>query len=236
MITSKTIKDANKKSKIIGWLSVADNDYLSARILIDNGLLAQGAINSATAIEKYLKMIRDVHDVKSTPRGDPHNVLDLYQDLKKEGATFVLNDDYLNLLVRIYKFRYPDKLEPNYGFAINQSKLMAALDESVYILRNRIQFIDENGVEQKNSVIHTMIELGDTRLLRMNHTFGTAKRSDLFSKPSVWHEMRFVDGRSWLEAHYTGLVQDDGKYDLSGMEQGQNEREFKLKSEPIDLK
>lgn len=235
-IVPKTIKDADKKSKIIGWLNVADNDYLSARILIDNGLLPQGAISSATAIEKYLKMIGEVHDIKFNMRGDRHNILDLYRSLKNSGATFQLSEDYLNLLVKIYKFRYPDKLESNFSFALNQSKLMAALDESVHILRNRVQFIDEKGVEQKNSAIHSMIEKGDTRLLRANHVFGSSKREDLFSKPSVWHEMRFLNGKTWLEARYTAMAKDDGAYNLTGMDQGQNEREFKLKSEPIDVK
>src|SRR3989344_14634 len=234
-ITPKTIKDPEKKRDVIGWLNLADDDYLAARVLIDNGMLVQGAILSATSIEKYLKMIGQVHAVKFVLRGDPHNVMDLYKSHKSNGATFNLNEDYLEFLVKIYKFRYPDKLEPDFSFAINQSKLIAALDESVYTLRNRLKIINDKGEEQKNSRVHEMIKSNDLRLTRMNHTFGSVKREDLFAKPSVWHEERFVNGKTWMGAHYTAQVEDDGRYNLLGMEQGENERQFTLKSEPIDL-
>lgn len=234
-ITPKIIKDPEKKTDIIGWLSIADDDYIAARVLIDNGLLAQGAILSATSIEKYLKMIGRIHEVRFQLRGDPHNVLDLYTSLKKNGATFNLNEDYLRFLVKIYRFRYPDKLESDYSFAINQTKLMVAIDESVFILRNRIQIIDEKGEEKKNSRIHMMTQHNDMRLMRCNHAFADIKREYLFVKPSLWHEMRFVNGKAWMETHYTGNVEDDGVHNLLGMEQGENDRQFKLKSEPIDL-
>src|SRR5882724_1639959 len=109
MLGPVTIKDPKKKSTIIGWLNVADDDYLSARVLIDNGLLIQGAVLSCTSIEKYLKMIHAIFDIKFASRGDPHNVLDLYKSIKKHDAKINLNEDYLKLLVKIYKFRYPDK-------------------------------------------------------------------------------------------------------------------------------
>ena len=234
-INSKTVKDPDKKRDIIGWLNLADDDYLAARVLIDNGMLVQGAILSVTAIEKYLKMIGQIFDVKFVFRGDAHNVMDLYKSHKRNGATFNINEDYLEFLVKIYKFRYPDKLEPDYSFAINQSKLIVALDETVFILRDRIKMINEQGEEQKNSKIHEMIKNNDLRLTRMNHTFYEVKREDLFFKPSIWHEERFVNGKTWMSAHYTAVVKDDGKYNLLGMEQGENERQFELKAEPIDF-
>jgi hypothetical protein len=68
----------------------------------------------------------------------------------------------------------------------------------------------------------------------MNHAFGKVKREDVFSKPSTWHEMRFVNGKVWLEMHYTANVKDDNIYNLEGMKQGKNDREFNLNAEPID--
>ena len=112
---------------------------------------------------------------------------------------------------------------------------MVALDESVYDLRKGIQIINERGEEQMNSRLYTLISSNDLRMTRANHSFGKVKREDLFSKPSLWYEIRFVNGKTWLEAHYTANVKDDGKYNVEGMEQGENERQFKLKSKPIDI-
>ena len=235
-VKSKLIEDPLKKRDIIGWLNFADDDYISARILIDNGMLIQGAILSATSIEKYLKMIGKIFDVKFIIRGDRHNVRDLYKGHKDNGATFNLNDDYLKFLVKIYQFRYPDKLEADFNFAINQTKLMVALDETVHILRNRIKIFNDKGEEQKNSKIHEMVENNDLRLTRANHTFGSAKREDLFKHPSVWHEVRYVNGKSWMEAVYTAEVGDDENYNLEGLRKGQSEQQFHFQKAPIDLK
>ncbi len=234
-VSPKIVKDPKKRRDIIGWLTLADDDYLSARVLIDNGMLIQGAILSATSLEKYLKMIGEIHDVRFSSRDvQDHNVLGLYKTHKANGATFNLNQEYLEFLVKIYKFRYPDRLEANFNFAINQTKLMVGLDESVHLLRSRLQIINDKGEEQKNSRIHVMAKTNDLRLTRANHTFANAPREDLFLKPSKWHEVRFVNGETWMEVQYSALVQDDGKYNLSGMDQGSNEREFKLKAEPVN--
>ncbi len=236
-VASRLVKDPDKKKDIIGWLNLADDDYLSARVLIDNGMLIQGAILSSTSIEKYLKMIGEIFDVKFSSRDiKEHNVLGLYQTHKNNGSTLNLNKNYLKFLVKIYRYRYPDNLESNFSFALNQSKLIVALDEAVHILRNRLKLVNEKGEEQQNSRIHEMVRSNDLRLTRMNHTFGNIAREELFNKPSVWHEVRFVDGKTWMEAQYTAFVKDDGEYNLSGMDQGESERQFKLKAEPIDLK
>jgi len=217
-------------SEVIKWLNLADNDYLSARLLIRRGLLIQGTILSSTSIEKYLKTVCKIKRISFKTQGEKaHNVNDLYNLIKDEKSS--INEDYLALLVNAYKLRYPDRLAVEYNIALNQAKALVGLDEAVFKIRSRIKLI---GAERR-SLFEEQIAQKDELLCQGNHAFGDANRDDLFKDPVACYEMRELKNGVWMEAHYIAIVNDDDKYNVEGLKTGSSDLEYKLQNAPIDL-
>ena len=228
-------EDSKINTEVIGWIGLADDDYVAARLLINNALLVQGAILSVTAIEKYLKMVHKIRRL-SFPRRDPHNLLDLYNSVKSKGLDMGLNVDYLALLVKVYRMRYPDKIEADFNFVLNQAKLLAALDESVYAIRHRLVVVSTQPEEKRESKFEYWISSNYNHLMRMNHCYcAEVKRENLFKNPSIYREVRFVKGKTWMEAGYTAAVEDDSVYNLEGLRPGETDRVFHFQKAPIDM-
>ena len=231
-----TQEERERNIEVIGWIDSADNDYIAARVLINNGLLIQGATLSCTAIEKYLKMVHRIRNWDMGLRGDPHNLLDWYRSAKKKGLDLKLNEDYLTSLIKIYRLRYPNKIEADYNFSINQAKLLVALDDSVYAVRHRLTLRSDKPEQKRESRFDHWVSSNYNHLMRMNHMYcKEVKREDLFKVASICQEIRFVGGKNWMEAGYTAFVEDDGAYMQDGLKPGQNERQFKFQAAPIDL-
>ncbi len=166
---------------VIGWIQLADADYVAARVLLNNALLPQGAILSSTAIEKYLKM---VHQIKRWPFSRTHDVVELFRSAKERGLILDLNENYLLFLAKIYRFRYPDELEADFNFAVNQAKLLTALDEAVHTIRKRLQIVSKVGSETARSQFDDWIDSNYNHLMRMNHKYcKEVSRELLFKTP-----------------------------------------------------
>src|SRR5690242_8412486 len=114
------------------WLGWADNDYIAARSLLLGNLLIQGAALSNAAVEKYLKTL---HVVQSLPNPRGHNVSSLYKNLKTSGMDLGLDAQYLALLVKAYRLRYPDDLEIGFNIVLAQTKMLVELDATVHRIR-----------------------------------------------------------------------------------------------------
>ena len=126
-----------KGSIVLKWIGWADNDYIAARLLLLNDRLVQGSALiqgsslSNTAIEKYLKAVFLHLDMK-IPRGfKGHDVSNLYKEIKKKGITLDISEDYLSMLFKSYRLRYPD-LNPGDNFILCKTKLLIELDHTVY--------------------------------------------------------------------------------------------------------
>lgn len=222
----------NKTGEIIVWLGLADDDYLAARTLLRQGLVVQGSIFSAFAIEKYLKTVHLIHNKEFATFGKKaHDVCHLYKNLKdllyKEKP---LNESYLKALNRAFRLRYPDKLEKEFNIALHQGKMLVGLDETVFKIRNRIKF---QGAE-KQSKFDLMVTENDPHLMQGNHAFGTAKRNEVFSQPLIWYEMRVLKNGVWLQIYNQSTATDDNKYDLNGLCHGNSDKQFVLQAPLID--
>ena len=114
---------------IVNWLRWADTDYIAARRLLLDGLLVQGAAYANTALEKYFKTILLIKK-KKTPK--VHNISILFRRVLESNVPINLNEDFLQLLFKVYKLRYPDELKVDYSVAINRTRLLTELDYSVY--------------------------------------------------------------------------------------------------------
>ncbi len=224
---------SNQVNEIIAWLQLADDDYIAARTLLRQGFLVQGAIFSHSSIEKYLKLVHRIQNISFKTRGEKaHNLLKLYEKLKKNDSRKDLNESYLSLLVKVYKLRYPDRLNEEFNLALHQAKTLVGLDETVFKIRSRIQI--KGADPDRPFEFEKLISENYEPLLQGNHSFGKAKRADLFKEPLLWYETRVLKNGNWMKATYVATAKDDGNYDLEGLRRGSSDREFILQNAPIN--
>ena len=135
--TNGAIRLLNHKGR---WLRWADQDYVAARTLLLKGLLVQGCGLANTAVEKYFKAVL-VLNGSSSPKGvRGHDVVHLYEKLPSAGIDRGLNIDFLRVLLKAYRMRYPDDLEVGFNIALEQVKVLAEIDTAVHAIRKGFQF------------------------------------------------------------------------------------------------
>jgi HEPN domain-containing protein len=226
---SVTRTNAEGQAEItLRWLRWADADYLGARLLLLNSLLVQGAALSTTAIEKYLKAIC-IHSGMKIPHS--HDVPDLYKrvvDFKTTNLS--LNESYLRLLKKSYKLRYPDDLTEGYNIALNQAKLLSALDRSVLEITKRFG-IEFNGKTIPMVLDEAKLTQNQSFLMR-NVAVDPSQVGELFSQPSRSYEMRGHKGLLY-QVHYESLtVKDDPLFEPEGFKP-QNDVQFQVAYMPM---
>ena len=105
-----------------------------------NDALVQGSGLSNTTIEKYLKALFVLLGLEIPKGFKGHNICNLYDKIKKKGIELKINEEYLALLVKAYRLRYFDNLEPGFNIALNRTKLLVELDHTVYEIRKGFNF------------------------------------------------------------------------------------------------
>ena len=192
-----SVRIYNSAEKIVDWLRWADGDYIAARQLLLDGLLVQGAALSNTAIEKYFKTI---FLIAQAPPPKTHDVPKLLHKLQERGVALNLNEDYIALLFKLYKLRYPDELEKGFSVAIDRTRMLTELDRSVFEIRKGFNIVGPFG--PIDSTVEEFLKRGDGRLLTKNCFFGNAKKADLFEETCGRFAMRVLGPRHLVWAEY----------------------------------
>ncbi|MFA5799348.1 MAG: hypothetical protein WC840_00120 [Candidatus Peribacteraceae bacterium] len=196
----------SKTSNILGWLNLADTDYLVSRKLLLDDFLVQGVIFANTALEKYSKMILEIREIDVTWG---HQISKHYEKLKANGINLNLNKDFLLFLEKGYKLRYFDHLEIGFNININQVKTLIQLDESVAEIRSGIQVQGS----KKEFKFDLWVKNENPALMKMNHVFGKANRDKLVAAPCAAYALRIIEDKVPLELDYWAkYVIDDGKF------------------------
>jgi len=210
------IHQSGKDARLaLTWLLWADNDYIAARSLLLENLLIQGAALSNTAVEKYLKTL---HALQSLPTPRSHDVSSLYENLKHAGMNLGLNAQYLAILVKAYRLRYPDDLEVGFNIVLAQTKMLVELDATVHRIRKG--FALEKGGKLVVRRLDSSLETKDQKLTDRNCYFGHPRndRARIFQEDCGCHEIRVIDDYVVLEATYsTNGIPDDGVFDREGL-------------------
>jgi HEPN domain-containing protein len=191
--TSATGADAEE---VLTWRSWGDYDYVAARRLLLDNLLAQGATLANTALEKYLKAILAIQK-RPIPR--IHDPLNLYRRIRPSG-TLSLDEQFLGLLVKAYKIRYPDELKPGFNIVLSQALLLDALDQSVFGIKRHFELRNAEN-SPVNGFLDSLLEAKDARILTSNTALGIVTRDDLLGRPSAVFEMRILDNGARMEIH-----------------------------------
>lgn len=209
------------------WLSWADADYISARHLLLTDLLVQGANLSNTAIEKYLKTVLVL---AGSPFRKVHDVCTLYQQLRRTGINPRVNQEYLGVLVKAYELRYPD-LDPGYNIYLNRTKLLVALDETVYEMRKGFKLARRGG--EATTRVDLCLKEGSKLLLEKNCFFGGHDRQQLFAEESTCYELRVVGTNRVQEATCrVPSIPDDGIFNITTFGPGTDGKTFRLVHRP----
>lgn len=118
--------DASKVTDAYLLIASSYDDYLAARLLINSGLIFQGATMANYAIEKYLKVYLKLLNVsynyfhletKSLDRIKRYFKNTQYRDILS-----LMDQGFLKILSRTFDWRYHDNIQQpeNIGFLINQ--------------------------------------------------------------------------------------------------------------------
>jgi HEPN domain-containing protein len=180
------------------WVAWADEDYLAARLLLLSGHVVQGTALASTAVEKYLKAVCTLSGIPFRNVG--HNVSKLNGLLHNRAIRLELNTDFLKLLNKAYKLRYPDELAEGFNVALNSIAVLAALDVTVERIRRGFQFV-RNGEVTTTRLDHAR-KSQSPELLTKNCAFGNASKEQLFAEPSWCYEVRVFPHRGIMEVSY----------------------------------
>ncbi len=206
--------EGDRAQLVLEWLSWADNDYIAARLLLRRRLLIQGAALANTALEKYFKALCILLGTKIP---HIHDIRALYRQIITEIISLKLNEDFVGLLFKAYKLRYPDDLKPGFNIAINGVSLLTELDKSVFAIRKGFGF----GTDEKpvTTVFDTWRESSSDELVGDNCYFGTADRGELFKGTSSNYEFRVLDNGTFLEATYLSenIPDNDDRFMSEGL-------------------
>lgn len=175
-----------------------------------NDLLVQGSVLSNTTIEKYLKSLFTISNLK-VPR--THDICKLYNKIKTAGIKLKINEEYLALLYKSYLLRYPFDLPTGFNIGLYRTKLLVELDHTVYEIRKGFSF----GIGDKKitTQFDMLLEEKNPVLLTKNCYFGSYDRAALFEEESSCYEFRYSNE---LRAFYqTKKIDDDGRYDVEAL-------------------
>jgi HEPN domain-containing protein len=201
-------------TQIAQWLGWADEDYLAARALLLRGFVAQGTMLANTAIEKYLKtgLLARTQSFRNS-----HVVTQLYQQLSATGPIPPLNNEFLTVLGKAYKLRYPDDLPVGFNISLAATKILAETDATVHALRKGFHFQRGDG-KPVVMMLDNLLSNNAPALLEQNAAFGGCSRADVFSKPTACFEIRILTNHEILSAKYeAGPLADDGIFDVEGL-------------------
>lgn len=215
----KNIHNEGQQAKsALQWTNWADNEYIAARQLLLSNTLTQGGVLANTTIEKYLKALLVILNLP-VPKGfKGHNICNLYDKVKNKGIKLDISEEYLKLLFKAYRLRYPDDLEEGFNVAINRTKLLVELDHTVYEIRKG--FVFNSAGKKIVTKIDQLLRESNPTLLEKNCYFGKYSRSAFFEENCWCYEIRIMKGGTLEVTYMTTGIDDDGGYDLEGLKPG----------------
>jgi len=133
----------------------------------------------------------------------------------------IVNEGFISFLSKGYQLRYTDDLPSGYNIHLDQIKILAEQDRTVYSIRDNLKFETLDG-KKIATRIDFFIEQKDQVLLDKNISFGNTDPAGLFKEKSsclsllVYGDHNIIEGIGEID----GTV-DDGKFDVVGIKQGQ---------------
>jgi len=123
-----------ERKKLVGFKNIAYEEYLSARILFQNGRLIIACHLANTCLEKEMKSLLFAHRVATGKLHDTGKLLNLLDHAANSDVVQRINQDFLKVLTKIYECRYFESQGEGFNFVIQRRKFLAELDYTFDLL------------------------------------------------------------------------------------------------------
>ncbi|CAE6860331.1 hypothetical protein R69658_07585 [Paraburkholderia aspalathi] len=187
--------------KVVDFMNDGFHDYIAARVLLNAGLLQQGAVLASTALEKYFKAVMATRGMES----HGHLKTAHWNSVRNlEPALFAqIDGDFLQLCKKCYDLRYTEQLSVGFNVVVAQREFLAELDATVALIEDTIVRASGDGKEAENRY-KVMKRENDARMWVNNHVLAqSVKEAFIYSDRQVVHEIRQVSPGGLMEVSYT---------------------------------
>jgi hypothetical protein len=199
MTHAKQLTNSTFGAKAVDFLNIAYKDYLGARVLLNAGLLPQGAVLASTAVEKYFKAILAFRGNESRGHLSKKHINSVVNYDNR--LSVVLSEPFLLLLQRAYDIRYTDNLQKGFNIVIAYREFLAELDHTALTIQQSFK-MQLNG---KGAIFSfdTDRERHSPNLFLNNYIIlDLDKQAFISSAPQDVYELRNCPHRGLLEATY----------------------------------
>ena len=212
-MTKSNFKKRKVKQKILirakeatAFLNDAFHDYLSSRVLMNQGLIVPSAIFASTCLEKYLKALM-------TFNGDyAHGHLKKahWNSLKNydKEISKAVNVGFLKLCQKCFLLRYTESLKTNFNIVLASREFLAELDYTVHLFKNSFSLIV--GDRKQEMRYDHSLRVKDHRLFLNNHILQNITKNDfIYKEPQRVYELRNDQHRGIIEIEYSSTAKPE---------------------------
>ncbi len=175
--------DTKSQKAITGFLRLACEDYLAARLLLKQGLLLTAIPIAAQCIEKVMKaaLLSKGHTVSK----QQHLCPALVATFKNTNPGFIDSEteDFLNFLAKGYKLRYAHSDSEGYTIVINQYRTLMALDKAFSDLDK--PFVMKFGIEEAPTPYRTKASEQNALLIEDNWIFDQELATEILTRDNM---------------------------------------------------
>jgi len=187
--------------KVVDFMNDGFHDYIAARVLLNAGLLQQGAVLASTAIEKYFKAVMATRSMES----HGHLKTAHWNSVRNlEPVLFAqIDGDFLQLCKKCYDLRYTEQLSIGFNAVIAQREFLAELDATVALIEDTVVRASGDGKEVQTRYT-VMKRENDARIWINNHVLAqSVKEAFIYSDNQVVHEIKQGSHGGLMEVTYT---------------------------------
>jgi len=184
--------------KTRNFLSLALEDYRAARLLLRQGLLAQGVALASTAVEKELKAVLGLKGIYTKKHLDTGLFVTAAKHFPSLNGAVDL--DFIKFLSRGFQLRYASIDAAGFGIVINQHRTLMALDSTFMTIDfgMRIRVNDES----MQTPLRQAIASGDPLIVEDNIHLGERKPEDFVARPNKMLEIKIGRDLETLVVQY----------------------------------
>jgi len=180
------------------FLDLALDDYRAARLLLRQGLIAQGATVAATAVEKELKAILALKNIYTKKHLDSGLLRLVCEHFPKLNG--FVNADFIKFLGKAFNLRYASVEGAGFNIVINQHRTLIQLDATILTMDSGLK-LKANNVSHPTP-LQMALEAKDPLIIQDNVPWKSATFEELASRPNKMLELRIGDKLQTLSVSY----------------------------------
>jgi len=164
--------------------SSAFDEYIAGRFLFLNEYYNQALTLASTAVEKYLKTALALLNIKKRVHLDKYAELcDLFSPTPYHMLPGMLDEYFLDLLGKIYKYRYLDVLEGRITIGFLTNQFLGELDYTVEKIDRLIQISSSDGTSL-DSAYRRALKAKLPVLFQNNYLLNRIDKNEFMNRPS----------------------------------------------------